>query len=88
MQLKHNTKLEHLNLTQNRLNMKTGRAFVTVLHINHTINKLNLSRNAIPYDSMKEILSSVDRNHYLKVKNFSKRPPNIRVSLPQSLVDE
>lgn len=83
VQLKNNRKLEHLNFTQNRLNAKMGKALVTTLHLNTTLNKLILLRNAIPYDHMKEITSSVKRNHYLRVKYYNRSRPPVKVSLPQ-----
>jgi Ran GTPase-activating protein (RanGAP) involved in mRNA processing and transport len=88
LQMRTNTKLHTLNLTQNRLNCKTGRAFVTSLHVNFTLTRLNLSLNAIPYDNMKEINSSIERNHYMKITNFKSSKPKVRVSLPDELIDE
>lgn len=30
----------------------------------------------------------MERNHYLKVKNFPKNPPNVRVTLPAEIAEE
>lgn len=86
--LEHNKHLQLIDLSHNRLNCQTGKTFVRILRTNHTLINVNLSRNAVAYDQLKEILSCLDRNIYLKKNNLKHVKPRQVVDTPPELVDK
>ena len=61
-QLKYNETLRHLNVANNRLDEKIGKAFVECLKVNHTLTNLEFSFNQFEVHTVRKIQEYLKRN--------------------------